>query len=259
MAEQLNTYEEQDNTPQGHNEAMMGKVDEVQQFLADREKGDQPEEPKEKIAGKFESVEDLEQAYKELERKLGQQQSKPKEEATEKSADDQAQEAVEKAGLNMEDMSNYYYSNGELSDDHYSALEKAGIPREYVDAYIDGIEAQMGQAQGQIMEQVGGQEQYQEMTAWAKDNMSEREIERYNRAIDTGDPDIMEQAVMGLAYRYSKEVGTSPKLLGGEGKGTSGAFESVAQLTAAMSDPRYEKDPAYRNQVQQKLSRSNIL
>lgn len=256
MVDTVNTFEEQDSAPEGHNEAMSAKVDELDKFLEEREQGDQIEEPKEKIAGKFESVEDLEKAYKELERKLGQQ---PKEEMKESPSEDAAEEAVERAGLNMEDMSNYYYDNGELSDEHYEALEKAGIPRDYVDAYIEGIEAQTALHQEQILSQVGGAEQYQEMTEWAKANMDEREIDRYNRAIDTNDPEIMEQAIMGLAYRYSKEVGNAPRLLGGEGKGSSGSFGSVAQLTAAMADPRYAKDPAYRKDVQDRLSRSNIL
>ena len=254
MVETVSTYEEKDNSPEGHNEAMLAKASELDKFLEEKDQGEAP--PKEKIAGKFESVEDLEKAYKELERKLGQE-AKPK--AEEKPTEDQAQDAVDRAGLNMDDMSNYYYQNGELSEDHYSALEKAGIPREYVDAYIEGIEAQMTAAQGEIMSKIGGPEQFSEMTEWAKSNMDPQEIARYNRAIDSGDPDIMEQAVLGLAYRYSKEVGNAPRLLGGEGKGSSGVFESVAQLTAAMSDPRYDKDPAYRNEVQRKLSRSNIL
>jgi len=97
------------------------------------------------------------------------------------------------------------------------------------------------------------------MVEWAKESLTEQEISRYNRAIDTNDPEIMEQAIMGLAYRYQKENGNAPRLLGGEGAGSSGGFESVAQLTAAMSDPRYSTDPAYRKQVEQRLARSNIM
>ena len=36
------------------------------------------------------------------------------------------------------------------------------------------------------------------------------------------------------------------------------AFRSQAELVAAMDDPRYEKDPAYRQDVERKLENSNI-
>lgn len=261
MVDKVSTYEEPQGAPQGHDEAMVAKVDEVEKFLNDRQEPKEVEnasdDPPQKIAGKFDSVEDLEKAYKELERKLGKAPDEPK--AEEKTADEKAQDAVESAGLNMEEMSDYYASNGELSDDHYSALEKAGIPRAYVDAYVEAIQSKAESAQSAIVDQVGGPEQYSEMTEWAKQNLEPREIERFNRAIDSGDSDIIENAVMGLAYRYSKEVSTAPKLLGGEGKGGGSVFESVAQLTAAMGDPRYKSDPAYRKTVEQKLQRSNIL
>ena len=260
MVDKVSTYEDPQGAPSGHDEAMVAKVDEVEKFLSDREQDHEAEnasEPQQKIAGKFDSVEDLENAYKELERKLGKAPKTP--EAGEKTADEQAKDAVDSAGLNMEQMSDYYYSNGELSEDHYSALEKAGIPREYVDAYVAGIEGQQEAAQSQLLAQVGGPDEYAEMTAWAKGNMAPGEIERYNAAMDSGDNAIIENAVMGLAYRYNKEAGTSPRLLGGEGRGGSSVFESVAQLTEAMRDPRYQSDPAYRKGVESRLSRSNIL
>jgi hypothetical protein len=35
-------------------------------------------------------------------------------------------------------------------------------------------------------------------------------------------------------------------------------FRSQAQLIAAMSDPRYDNDPAYRADVVEKLERSDV-
>ena len=35
-------------------------------------------------------------------------------------------------------------------------------------------------------------------------------------------------------------------------------FRSQAEVVAAMQDPRYDNDPAYRQDVFQKLERSNI-
>jgi len=35
-------------------------------------------------------------------------------------------------------------------------------------------------------------------------------------------------------------------------------FRSQAEVVRAMADPRYDNDPAYRNDVFEKLERSNI-
>ena len=41
-------------------------------------------------------------------------------------------------------------------------------------------------------------------------------------------------------------------------KATGDVFKSQAQVVEAMSDSRYDKDPAYRQEVMEKLERSNI-
>jgi len=180
--EKVNTYQEDTGAPPGHDEAMAAKVDDVEaEIERQANQGDRPEEPQEKLAGKFDSPEELEKAYKELERKLGQQKQESEEGSDEQPSQDEAEEAVERAGLNMEEMSSYYEDNGELSEDHYEALEKAGIPRAYVDAYVEGIEAQAQMAQEQILSNVGGQEQYDEMVEWAKESLTEQEISRDGR------------------------------------------------------------------------------
>ena len=47
---------------------------------------------------------------------------------------------------------------------------------------------------------------------------------------------------------------------GGSGAVSSGGrFESTAELTAAMGDPRYAKDPAYRQAVADKLAKSSLF
>ena len=38
----------------------------------------------------------------------------------------------------------------------------------------------------------------------------------------------------------------------------SDAFRSQAEVVEAMSDPRYDKDSAYRRDVMEKLERSNV-
>ena len=242
-------------SPEGHDAEMIAKVDALDKSL---QEGQQNQEPP-KLAGKFASKEELEKAYLELEKKLG---GGKKEEAppVDPSNVDQskAEEIAKDAGLDINQMQQWYAQNGQLSEEHYKALEKSGIPKEIVDQYIAGQEAQAEKYRDSIISKIGGQDNFSAMAEWAKVNMSEQEIAAYNKATSSADMTVVENAVLGLAYRYQSAVGKDPKLLGGQTAGSSG-FQSVAQLTEAMKDPRYEKDPAYRKDVQNRLANSNIM
>jgi hypothetical protein len=264
MAEVLNTGGEVNNAaPEGHDQAMMDAVDQKEAELANIG-NDAPTGEGEKILGKFDSQEDLVKAYQELERKMSQQSQEPTEQKSNDKVDvseiseDQANDLVEKAGLDMDTMADHYYENGSLSDEHYAALEEAGIPREYVDQYIAGVQAEAEQIRDQIFDEVGGEEQFAAMSEWAAANLSEQELNAYNEAVESGDMSVVRSAVMSLAFRYQRDAGRDPNLVGGNNGGLAG-FESLAQLTAAMKDPRYTSDPAYRREVEQKLARSNIM
>ena len=125
-------------SPEGHDAEMIAKVDALDKSL---QEGQQNQEPP-KLAGKFASKEELEKAYLELEKKLG---SPKKEEApVDPSSVDQnkAEEIAKGAGLDINQMQQWYSQNGQLSEEHYKALEKSGIPKDIVDQYSAGQEAQ---------------------------------------------------------------------------------------------------------------------
>jgi hypothetical protein len=106
----------------------------------------------------------------------------------------------------------------------------------------------------------GGEEQYSGLVQWASENLSESEIDAYNANVESGDLSLAQFAVSGLVARYRSEVGNEPQLVQGDNaSSSSGAFQSVAELTAAMRDPRYNNDPAYRKSVADKLSRSKVF
>jgi hypothetical protein len=111
-----------------------------------------------------------------------------------------------------------------------------------------------------MYEIAGGQEGYSQMMEWAAGNLAPSEIEAYNATVDTGDEGITRLAVQGLVARYRSEVGTEPNLVEGTTSATSGGrFESAAEVTAAMRDPRYQNDPAYRQRVAQMMARSSVF
>ena len=218
---------------------------------------------------KFNSVDELVKSYSELEKKLGEQ-SQP----TEKSVDpvskaeakeqpksdlDIATKAVDSAGLNMETLSEEFAKDGKLADGSYQSLEKAGIPKEYVDRFIAGQQAIADQQSATVKNLVGGTESYDSMSDWASNNLSETEKQAYNTAVNSKDLEAVKLAVVGLKARYAQSTGSEPTLV--EGKASPSAeqgFASWAQVTQAMSDPRYAKDPAYQAEVKNKLANSKI-
>ena len=219
---------------------------------------------------KFNSVDELVKSYSELEKKLGEQ-SQPTEQSVDpvskveakqeqpKSDLDIATKAVDSAGLNMETLSEEFAKDGKLADGSYSSLEKAGIPKEYVDRFIAGQQAIADQQSATVKNLVGGTESYDSMSDWASNNLSETEKQAYNTAVNSKDLEAVKLAVVGLKARYAQSTGSEPTLV--EGKASPSAeqgFASWAQVTQAMSDPRYAKDPAYQAEVKNKLANSKI-
>ena len=219
---------------------------------------------------KFNSVDELVKSYSELEKKLGEQ-SQPTEQSVDpvskaeekqeqpKSDLDIATKAVDSAGLNMETLSEEFAKAGKLADGSYKSLEKAGIPKEYVDRFIAGQQAIADQQSATVKNLVGGTEAYDSMSDWAGQNLTETEKQAYNTAVNSKDLEAVKLAVVGLKARYAQSTGSEPTLV--EGKASPSAeqgFASWAQVTQAMSDPRYAKDPAYQAEVKNKLANSKI-
>jgi len=218
---------------------------------------------------KFKTVEDMAKSYSELESKLGAEdksfenektQPEPKKDNLEIEADQKtAEKAVESAGLNMDALQTEYNEKGTLDEKSFAALEKAGIPKSYVDAFIQGQEAVATQMQNTIKAEVGGEESYTEIVTWAKDALNPQEIAAFNKTVNSNDLEAVKLAVTGLKARHDAVNGTDPKLISGKaGTDTGGGYNSWAQVTAAMKDARYANDPAFRSEVQDKISKSKL-
>ena len=111
----------------------------------------------------------------------------------------------------------------------------------------------------QLKDVVGGEEQYGQMMQWASTNLSAKEVEMYDQVMDRGDPLAAFFAVQALTYRFNDSRGVDGEMLQGKAPtNNADVFRSQAQVVEAMNDPRYEKDPAYRQDLYNKLERSNI-
>jgi len=218
---------------------------------------------------KFNTVEDLAKSYQELEKKLGDNVSKEaidpvskatlKEDAPKEDTLEIAEKAVTDAGLDMNNLTEEYAKEGKLNDTSYEALQKAGIPKEYVDQFIKGQKALSDNQSTEMKNIVGGNDAYNEMSNWAADNMTDGEKTAYNSAVNSKDLETAKLAVVGLKAKFEAVNGSEPNLVQGKATpmGVDG-YQSWQQVTEAMKDPRYAKDPAYQNMVKNKLAKSEI-
>lgn len=213
---------------------------------------------------KFKSAEDMAQAYSELEKKLGQA---PKEEQAEgeqveekaENKEEQAEENTSEAYQAVAEASKEFFENdGQLSEETYNALEKAGLPRDLVDSYAAGQQALLQSEEAQIQSVANGQ--YDAMAEWANANLPQEEIDAFDEAVTGGTVQQAKLAVQGLYARYQNSVGSTPKLTQGAVAGTSTMpFKSMQELARAQSDPRYRSgDKAYHDEIDRRLAVSNI-
>ena len=252
MAESVNTYQEPKPESQEHVDAMLKKVDDNQPSTDDRPDW---------LPQKFKSAEDMAKAYSQLETKLGNndQEEQEVQETAGEETPSQVSELLDDKGLDFEVFQQEYAELGGLSEDAYEALQEAGFPPEMVDSWIEGQNALAEKTTTDIKSTVGGEEEYNGLMQWASNNLPESDIDAYNATMETQNADMIRLAVQGLYARYRSE-GEPNLVQGGTGQvSTGGRFDSTAELTAAMSDPRYDKDPAYRQAISDKLARSRLF
>ena len=175
------------------------------------------------LAGKFKDPQALEQAYVELQKKLGE----PRNEV--QSTEDESE------------------STAPAEEEETSSESEADVET-------------LSEAQAQeLMSMVGGEKAYQSMLSWAGDNFSKEEVEMYDGVMESGNPNAIFFAVQALQARYNDAVGSDGQLLTGRGaQNIDDSFKSQAELVAAMSDPRYDRDPAYRADLMRRLENSDV-
>ena len=224
----------------------------------------QTEDRPEWLPEKFKTPEDMSKAYSELEKKLGQapKEDEAEPEQVEEKAEDeteQTEEGVSEAYQAVAEASKEFFENdGQLSEETYNVLEKAGLPRDLVDSYAAGQQALLASEEGQIKAVAEGN--YDAMAEWANENLPQEEIDAFDEAVTGGTISQAKLAVQGLYARYQNEVGAKPKLTQGSVNGvTTMPFKSMQELARAQSDPRYKTgDKAYHEEIDRRLSVSNI-
>ena len=217
-------------------------------------------------AGKFENAEELENAYLALQKKLGS------------GADDEEQSTLDEdkyydegtsAGIELiTGASEEYYANeGQLSADTMEQFKEMSS-NDLVNAYIAIQENNPNQGgyspdltdseMNSVYNSAGGEAEYNRLTSWAADNIPESKLNAFNNIIDQGNATAIQIAVAGLRSEYEAQEGYEGRMLTGKAARAVDGFRSQAEVVRAMNDPRYDTDPAYRQDVYNKLERSNV-
>lgn len=249
------------------------------------------EEAERPLAGKFKSAEELEKAYLELQRKLGQpreeQQDQPPLPEPQAFSRDEAVgyygenvvAAAEREGINLAAWDAAVQRGEDTSAMREKLANAMGIPAQLIEQYEASTRQQAPQQEQQqapllapeeeaaIKNEVGGEQQFQQLSQWALKNLSPQELQDYNNAINTGNASAARAAVRWLATK-AQTADSEPQLIMANGTNSNPAmdvFETEEEAIEAKAvltkggKPRYLVDSKYRRYIDAKFARSNIF
>ena len=226
------------------------------------------EEEAQLLAGKYQNAEELEQAYLELQKKLGSNDDDEVEDTT-LDQDEYPEEVSAGVELITDASQEYYENEGQLSQETMQKFTEMSSS-DLVEAYMaireqnpnvdsGGYSADLTDAEmNTVYNSAGGEAEYNRLTSWAGDNLDESKLDAFNDIIDKGNATSIQIAVAGLRAEYEAQEGYEGRMLTGKAARAVDGFRSQAEVVAAMNDPRYDRDPAYRQDLFDKLERSNV-
>jgi hypothetical protein len=229
------------------------------------------EQQEQLLAGKYKDAQELEKAYVELQKKLGSN-DEPEEDVEQTSAtENETEETSLSDGASLITSANdeYYANDGKLSEETLNKFSDMSS-KELVEAYLEVQNSDAFKNKGEVADLTeaeinnvknfaGGEAQYDNLISWADSNLDANAKEAFDSIVNTGSVDAIKIAVSGLKSQYEAANGFEGKMYTGKApKGDTDVFRSQAELVAAMNDKRYDRDPAYRQDIIEKLDRSNL-
>ena len=228
------------------------------------------------LAGKYKNAEDLEKAYVELQKKLGDKGDETSETTGDTDAVD-GEETSEEAKETTEDSpavtlineaNEEFYANGnKLSAEtieKFSSMSSQDLVNAYMEIQKNSPQptqaAELSDSEVNVIKNsVGGDAEYKKIVGWASENLDDTSINAFDDIVEGGNKAAIQLALNGLKAQYETTNGYEGRMLTGKAPQNSGdVFRSQAEVVAAMTDARYENDPAYRQDLIEKLDRSNI-
>ena len=228
------------------------------------------EQQEQLLAGKYKDASELEKAYMELQSKLGEKDQEDTETAS--ATDDEPEEPKlsDGASLITDAQKEYYDNDNKLSDEtlaKFTEMSSSDLLQAYMElnsnnpAQAEVETADISDAQiSEIKESAGGDKAYANVVNWAKDNLDSSQTDAFDEVVNTGSVQAIKLAVAGLKAEYDKANGVEGRMVTGKTAppASGDVFRRQAELVSAMNDDRYDSDPAYRQDVIEKLDRSNL-
>lgn len=181
--------------------------------------------------------------------------------AQQQQATEELQKDLAERNVDFKALEDEYNKNGQLSSASLEALANAGYPKEVVDAYISGVEATQEKFYNAVVGFAGGEEEYRQVAQFVS-SQGEKAVQDFNDTINTGNLGVINMVIQGVKANMKAVNGTTNQtILGQSTGGTTGntnAYLSKQQMLDAMNDPRYDKDPIYRKEVETKIINSNF-
>jgi hypothetical protein len=214
------------------------------------------------LAGKYKNAEELEAAYIELQKKLGSNTNTDTP-TTEESTEEEETKEDTPSDPSLFDRLWEEASGDKLTEETVKALSESkpeDLAKMYLDYRSANTKPSLTEADTTALKgTVGGDKAYSEMIEWAGSSLPEAEINMYDSVMDSGDPNAAYFAMQALKLKYTDAVGVEGNLLQGKAPASKPkGFKSQAEVVTAMQDPRYDRDPAYRQEVMAKLESSNV-
>ena len=231
------------------------------------------EEQGQLLAGKYKNAEDLEKAYVELQKKLGEKEDGVSQEGQEteevKNESEEEPKAEKSAAVSLLESANeeYFANDNKLSPEtleKFSELSSQDLVQAYMEMQKNAppVQAEVDvttQEINKIQNSVGGEAEYNKLVNWASENLKPHEVKAFDNLVGTGNAAAIQLGVDALKSKYDNANGYEGRMLSGKAADNKGdVFRSQAQLVQAMADPRYDNDPAYRADVVEKLNRSDL-
>ncbi len=169
----------------------------------------------------------------------------------EKSED--VQSVITKAGLDAATLEAKVRETGELSAEDYQALTKVGIPEDLARSYVENINFRLQTERANALTYAGGENEWTRMAEWAVENMSADEVTSMNEVLDSAN---WKMGVDALRSRMGPQVvvNNEPNLIKGETvTGNQSGYRSKAEMKVDMASPKYQNDPAFRQDVARKI------
>ena len=222
------------------------------------------------LAGKYKNAEELEKAYVELQKKLGDNKEEDTEQASAEEKTEEKPQLSEGANLITSASEEYFANGNKLSPEtlaKFSSLSSQDLIKAYMEVQSNpefqqqaAPPAEITTAQiNQIKNSAGGERAYANIVNWAKTNLPQDQVQAFDEVVNTGSVQAIQLAVSGLKSQYDNANGVEGRMVTGKTAPNNGdVFRSQAELVRAMNDPRYDNDPAYRQDVIEKLDRSDL-